>query len=291
MSNQVLDQYSKDDVSLKGIIDFLIQSWRGIVGIALIVLFAAVGFLTVTPNQYEAIAQIQMAQFGIGRNNTNTVSNSNSANSSSNSLGVNVEDPNLLIARLKLATTYSAREFNACGLEQKKMPAETLIDLSRFSLIKGVGSVVELRVRAGKKEQAIKCAQALFENIRESQNLIIKPYIKEAEMLLKIHKVSLKESQAFIASADKSGVALSVAYLANRDEAKFLIYEISRLNTFIYSAEDRQAKLVSPIYASELPVYPQKNVTLVAALFAGFFIGLLFMLGRKSFRTNRTNIN
>ncbi len=277
MSEQSFNQPLEDEISLKDIIDFLMESWKTILGLGLLGLLGSAGFLAVTPNQYEATAQIQMAQIS-ANNNNNT-----------NPLGVNVEEPNLLILRLKLPTTYSAAEIKACGLEGQKMSAESIVAMSNFSAIKGVGSIVELKIRMESRDQAVVCAQALFENIRESQNQIIKPYIEEAKVLLTKYQVRLKGAQELITRADKSGAAISAAYLANRDEVKFLTDESIRLNTFVTAGDARQAKLVSPIYASEAAVLPKKKITLMAGLLAGLFLGLLLVMVRKVWNNYKIN--
>ncbi len=283
MSEQSFNQLLEDEISLKDIIDFLIESWKTIVGAGLLGLLCAVGFLAVTPNQYEATAQIQMAQISANNNNNNN------NNNNINPLGINVEDPSLLMARLKLPTTYSAAEIKACGLEGQKMPAESIVLMSKFSAVKGVSSIVEIKIRMESREQAVVCAQALFENIRESQNLIIKPYIEEAKSLLTKYRARLKEAQELVTRADKSGAALSAAYLANRDEVKFLTDESIRLNAFVTSGDARQAKLVSPIYASEAAVFPKKKIALMVGLLAGLFLGLLMVMIRKVWNNSRTN--
>ncbi len=273
MSEQPFTKPLEDEISLKDIIDFLMDAWKTILGVGLLGLFGSVGFLAITPNQYEATAQIQMAQ--ISANN--------------NSLIVNVEEPNLLIARLKLPTTYSAAEIKVCGLEGQKMAAETLVSMSKFSAIKGVGSVVELKIRMESREQAIICAQALFENIRESQNQIIKPYIEEAKALLTKYQARLKKAQELVTRADKSEVALTIAYLANRDEVKFLMDESVRLNNFLAAGDERQARLVTPIYASEAAAFPKKKIALMVGLLAGLFLGLLLVMVRKVWNNYRIN--
>jgi capsular polysaccharide biosynthesis protein len=271
MSEQSFNQPLEDEISLKDIIDFLVDSWKTILGVGLLGLLGSVGFLSVAPNLYEATAQIQMAQISSNNNNNNI-----------NPLGINVEEPNLLMARLKLPTSYSAAEIKACGLEKEKMPAESLVSMSNFSAVKGVGSIIQLKIRMESKDQAVICAQALFENIRESQNQIIKPYIEEAKVLLTKYQSRLKEAQEFVTRADRSaGAALSAAYLANRDEVKFLTDEIIRLNTFITAGDARQAKLVSPIYASEAPVFPRKKVALIVGILAGLFLGFFLMVVKR----------
>ena len=149
--------------------------------------------------------------------------------------------------------------------------------------------MIELKINRDNKETAIACAQSLFENIKVSQNEIIKPYVKEAKNLLVIYQDRLTNSQSLVSRADNSGVALSAAYLANRDEVKFLIEEILRLKIFITTADTRQAKLVSPIYASDVPVSPKTKTALIAGLFSGLFLGLLLMLSKRGYKTYKAS--
>jgi capsular polysaccharide biosynthesis protein len=266
----------EDEISLKNIVDFLAESWKAIILTGLLGLVGSTAYLWATPNQYLAIAQIQMAQISANNNNTNP-------------MGVNIEDPNLLMARLKLPTTYSAQEIKVCGFESSATPSETLAASAKFSAVKGVGSMIEIKINRDDKETAIACAQSLFENIKSSQNEIIKPYIEEAKTLLVKYQDRLTSSQSLVSRVDKSGAALSAAYLANRDEVKFLTEEILRLNTFITTANTRQAKLVSPIYASDTPVAPKKRMVLIAGLFAGLFLGLLLMLGKQGYNSYKAS--
>jgi LPS O-antigen subunit length determinant protein (WzzB/FepE family) len=274
MSEQSYSPIPEDEISLKDIIDFLVESWKTIVLTGLLGIVGSTVYLWVTPNQYQAIAQIQMAQI--------------SANNNTNPLGVNIEDPYLLMARLKLPTNYASEEIKACSSEDTKSSSEDLANSAKFSVVKGVGPLVELKINRDSKESAITCAQALFDSIKTSQNAIIKPFIEEAKDLLVKYQDRLKNSQSLISRADKSGAALSAAYLANRDEVKFLSEEILRLNTFIASADTRQAKLVSPIYASDIPVAPNKRKVLIAGLFGGLFLGLLLMLGKRVLTAYKT---
>jgi hypothetical protein len=192
------------------------------------------------------------------------------------------------MARLKLPTTYLPREVKVCGFEDAKSPSEALANSVKFSVVKGVESLLELKIKSDSKEIAIACAQSLFESIKASQNAIIKPFIEQSKELLIKYQDRLSNSQSLISRDDKSGAALSATYLANRDEVRFLSEEILRLNTFIASADFRQAKLVSPIYASDIPVGPKKIMALIAGLFGGLFLGLLLMIGKRTFDYYKT---
>lgn len=269
MSYQNLNTNIENEISLKDTFDFLVESWKTLILMGLLGFVGSIVYLWLTPNQYQATAQIQMAQ--ISANNTNP-------------LGANIEDPNLLIARLKLPSTYSAQEIKACGFESAKAPSEALVAAAKFSAVKEVGSIIELKIKRENKESAIRCIQAIFENIKYSQREIIKPYIEEAKNLLIQYKSRLNDSQALITRADKSGAALSATYLVNRDEVKFISEEILRLNSFIATAETRQTKLVSPIYASNIPFGPNKGMAIISGLFMGLFLGLLIILGKRGYK-------
>ncbi len=282
MSEQSFQPITDDEISIKDIIDFLVESWKAIIATGMLGAAAALAFVMLTPSQYEATAQIQMAQISISNNNNNN---------NTNPLGSNVEPPSLLIARHQVPSTYTEDEIKACGLEGKKMPQESLSKLAKFTPVKGVDSIVELKIRLESKEGALACAQALFANVKESQSLIIKPYIEEAKSLLAKYQVRLQETQALVAKADKSGSALSAAYLANRDEVKFLTDESIRLNALITSGDARQTKLVAPVYVSDLPVFPKKSVSLVVGLLAGLFVGLLLVLLRKAWNNYKPGTN
>jgi LPS O-antigen subunit length determinant protein (WzzB/FepE family) len=271
MSEQSFNSIQEDEISFKDIIDFLIESWKSIFVSGLLGILASSVYLIVTPNQYQATAQIQMAQI--------------SASNNANPLGVNIEEPNLLMSRLKLPTTYSPEVITACGFENASSPAESLASGAKLSVVKDVGSMVELKINRDSKEIAINCAQALFESIKISQNQIIKPYIEESKALLVKYEARLANSQSLVSRADKSGAALSAAYLANRDEVKYLTEEIFRLNTFITTTYTRQAKLVAPIYAADAPVFPKKRISLIVGLMAGLLLGLLFVTAKKALKT------
>ena len=129
--NPNLNSNIEDEISLKDIVDFLVESWKAIILTGLLGLVGSIVYLWVTPSQYQAIAQIQMAQISVN-------SNSNS-NSNTNPLGINIEDPSMLMARLKLPTSYSDHEIKVCGFESSAAPSEALVAAAKFSAVKGVG--------------------------------------------------------------------------------------------------------------------------------------------------------
>jgi len=274
MVEQTFKTIQENEISLKDIINFLIEFWQPIFFAGMFGVFFATIYLWITPSQYQAIAQIQMAQLSPDNSNRNN-----------NLMGINVEDPKLLLVRLRLPTTYTNAEINACGLNDQKSPSKKLLDFVHFSEIKAVGSVIELRTHGLTKEIASVCAYALFKNIQASQNEIRKLYIKEAKILLASYRDRLDSAQKFIAKEDQSVQLLSAAYLSSRDEVRFLADEIFRLNALIVSGDLRQTKLISPIYVENDPIFPKKVITLITGLIIGLSLGLFLIFGKRSYAT------
>jgi uncharacterized protein involved in exopolysaccharide biosynthesis len=261
----------EDEISLKDIVDFLIESWKTIFATGILGLLGAVTYIVVTPNKYEATAQIQMAQL-----------------SSGGIAGTNLEDPNLLIARMKMPSTYDQAAIATCGYEGKPNAAQSISKMIKISIIKGT-QTVELKLQGLSPEQATQCAESILRIIKDSQKAIAEPIIDEAKAKLLKYSQRLQEAQSFIAKADKSGSSMSAAYLSTRDEVKFLTDETIRLNDLIVSANSRQTKLVSRIYSPENKVSPKRATALLAGLFAGLFLGLLLMLGMRGYKAYKAS--
>lgn len=272
MPDQNINPSIEDEISLKDIVDFIAESWKTIIATGIVGILGAVGYIFLTPNQFEATAQIQGAQITLG--------NPAAPNS--------IEDPNALIARMKLPSSYGKNVATSCDLDNSKYPQEALTKMVKLSVIKGT-SLVELKVTTLSQASAIKCSQVLLDQIKDYQIQLANIFIDEAKGKISTYQKRLLESQAFINKADKSGSSKSEAYLASRDEIKQFTDEIIRLNDLISSANSRQAKLVSPIYSPEKEVSPKRAIALIAGLFAGLFLGLLYMLGQRAYRAYKVS--
>jgi LPS O-antigen subunit length determinant protein (WzzB/FepE family) len=140
---------------------------------------------------------------------------------------------------------------------------------------------VELKTVGPTPEAASTCAQAIFELIKTSEAQIQAPYLEETQTRLVEDKSRLDQAKALVARADKSGAAMSAAYLSTRDEIKYLLDEITTLQNVVSGGQYRATRLVSPIYASDNPVAPKKRIALLAGLMGGLFLGLLIAFARQ----------
>lgn len=267
MTEQSLNITPEDEISIRDIINFLVDSWKLIILTGFLGLIASIAYLALTPNQYLAAAQIKIPQL-IDKNLNFSLSNYN-------------DDSSVMIARLKFPSSYEAEDVKACGFDSSNTSFDAIQKNIKVSLMKDARSIIELNVKHDSKEIAAACVQSLFENIKLYQNKLIEPLIKKANHYLVKNQNRLNTLQSYISQTDKSGGALSNIYLAYRDEVNFLKEEIYRLNIFIESADLSQVSLISPIYASDIPVSPQRTKSLILGFMVGLLIGLIFAIGKR----------
>jgi hypothetical protein len=257
------------EISYLDIIIFFKRSFKLIVLVGLLGITASSIYLLIKPKQYLANAQIQMAQIG------------SSNNSNLNPLGINIEEPALLIARLSFPTSYTAESVKGCGLETIKNAQTVMSKLVKLAIPKGLPNVVDLKITGLSPEASIICAQAVFDLIKTTQAQIVKPYIDEAKIKLLDNQESLNIAKDLVMKADKSGSVMGAAYLSTRDEIRFLLDEITALKNVVAANENRATRLVAPIYVSDDPTIPKSRNVLLAGLFGGLFLGLLIALGHQ----------
>ena len=267
----------EDEISLLDIFLFFKNEYQFIIGFTLLGFVGAALYLWTVPKQYEVIGQIKMAQIANLNNNVSP-------------LGVNIEEPQALIARMAIPTTYPKETITLCGLAEQKDAGSVLAKKAKLSLPKGLGGTVDLEIRDTSKEVAEACANAIYEFVKMSQAQLIAPYVEEASKKLIIEKERLSRATEFIARADKSGSGVSGAYLSTRDEIRYLVDQISTLQAVINGNESRAARLVAPIYVKDHPVFPQKRNGLLLGLLLGAFLGLLLAVVRRWYRSNRETL-
>lgn len=267
MSNNTKNQHKENDISFNDIVKFVIKFWKKLVFSSLLGILGALVFISVVPNQYEAIAQIQMMQIRVVNNAERYTY-----------LNTNVEDSALLMARMRLPSSYTKEEIEVCGFQNSKLTPDVLTNKINLSQVKGVASTVELRIRANTRDQALKCAEVIYENIRRTQKEIVKPYLRGINSILNDYQDQLKDIQIKMAKLNKEEQILSSSNMINYENIRYLKQESGILNTLIKSNEKQTAKLIAPIYSQENPISPKPKIALVLGLIAGFLAGLLYIL-------------
>ena len=255
------------EISLLDILDFFKKSWKIIALGGFLGLIIAAAYLFLTPKQYEATAQIKMAQISL----TNPT----------NPFGTSVEDPASLIARMQFPTNYDNVVINACGFQDKVNPALALSKSVKLSVPKGIANTVELKTYGKSPELAKNCAQAIVDLIASLQTQFAKPFVEEAKLKLAQDNERIESARRLIAKADQSGSAMSAAYLSARDELTYFLTDREKMLDLINSVQQRGTRLTSPIYTPEIPSSPKRATSLAIGLFAGLALGLMLALGRQ----------
>ena len=261
-----------DEISLIDILRFLKGAYKVIIIFGLIGMALSIAYLAMTPNQYEASVQITMARIGAANNNNNN---------NISPLGVNIEEPALLVSRLSYPTSFTPQTIAACDLQDQSNAGVSLGKSIKLTVPKGVASVVELKTFGGTPQVAQDCALGVFDLIKTTQAQIVAPYIEEAKVQLANDEERLQKARDLVAGSDKSGAAMSASYLLTRDEIRYLLDEITALKNVVAINQNRVTRMVAPIYVSDTPIAPKKHMVLAAGLFGGLFLGLLISLARQ----------
>lgn len=257
------------EISLIDILRFLKSVYKisllfGVMGI-----IAAITYLAITPKQYEAVARIALAQISATGNNKFF-----------NPLGVNIEEPTLLIARLSSPTSFTPQILSSCGIDDNN-PGASLANAIKLAPIKGAVNLVELKAFGKSPEVAYACAQAIFELVKITQDQILTPYIEAVKARLAHDEERLIKINALVSRTDKTSQSVGVAYLSTRDEISYLLDEITILKINIIQSQNGATRLIVPIYVSNSPVAPNRLIVLMAGLLGGLSSGLLLALARQ----------
>ena len=256
------------EISLIDILRFLKGSYKTILIFGVLGVVIATAYLAITPKQYEASVQIAMAQ-------------TSSANNNISPLGINIEEPALLIARLSSPTSYTPKAIAACDLQDQINAALALSKAIKVTIPKGVANLVDLKTFGESPQVAQDCAQGVFDLIKTTQAQIMAPYIEEAKVKLADDQERLQKAKEVVARSDKSGAAIGASYLSTRDEIRYLLDEITALKNIVTSNQNRATRMVAPIFASDAPIAPKKRMVLAAGVLGGLFLGVLIALARQ----------
>lgn len=267
MRKQIVDQTIESEISLKSMIQLLTKSWKIFLVTEMLCIFAAGVYIFFTPIQFEAIANIQMAEINISGDNSSAL--------------IPVEEPSLLIARMRQPTSYTQKEIDGCGLNNVANGAEVLANNVMITPIKGVKSVVELKVRMNSKDLAVSCVNELFEVIRDRQNQLTQVYVDEIKTL---NTLNVQEFKKFVGASlpieeNLFGVSNGQLLINN---SSYLLFEIARLNRILASSTHRKTKLIAPVYGATKEISPPKKNILIVSFFAGLFLSLMFVLVKST---------
>lgn len=265
---------NNDELSLWDIVNFLKESWRWLAGGLIAGLIGAVGFIVISPTQYEASAVIQPATVGLPTTATTTTTTK----------GAEVEPVAQTLERLKLATFYTEDLLKACQVTNRQKLAAAL----KATLVKG-NALIQLSYRAPSVAVAEACMNAVVQKMTQSQVAIAIPIVETLKENLKLTQRRLSEVEAFQAQLEKrtaastDGTSLIMLNALSKRE------EIARLQKLVVDQKVQMSppitqpmQLLEPIYVPDRAVFPKLLPVLVGGLFSGLVLGGLVFFVRRS---------
>lgn len=279
MSEQSFNPVLEDEISLKDIIDFLIESWKSILVTGLLGVLGAITYITVTPNMYQATANIQMAKVA----------------------GTDVESPAILIEKLKMPMYYSQKTYSACNVMDEILPGEEIAKSLKPSLSK-TAPIITFSYKEKSPEAAQQCLEGVLEDVRANQKLLAKPIfdaksyqllnlkqkLDAAEKTLKI--LPSKNSNFDFTDSKFSASTLLLATTLNKEnEIKDLRTQVNDLEVSLTEPQTRETFLAAPIYAPQQKVSPKRAIALIAGLMGGLFLGLVLVLTQRAYRSYKAS--
>lgn len=260
-----------DEISLWDIVNFLKDGWRWLAGGVVAGAVGAVGFVLVTPSQFEATAIVQPATVGMPTTTTTT-------------RGAEVEPVIQTLERFKLPTFFDEAMLQACQAPSR----QALSGSVKASQVKG-NALIQVSYRAPTAAVAEACVNAVVGQLTQSQTAIAEPLIKTLEEQLVLTKKQLTEAEGFQGQLEKrvtssnDGVSLLMLNTFSKRE------EIVRLQKLLVEQKvqlspplTQPMQMLEPIYVPERPVAPKKLPVLAGGLFGGLVLGGLVFFVRRS---------
>lgn len=279
MSEQSFNPAFEDEISLKDIIDFLVESWKSILVTGVLGVLGAITYITVTPNMYQATANMQVAKVA----------------------GGDVEAPAILIEKLKMPMYYSQKTYMACNVMDEIQPGEEIAKSLKPTLSK-TAPIITISYKEESPEAAQQCLESVIEDIRANQKLLAKPILdtkayqlvnlkQKLEAAEKIIKILPSKNLNFDFNDSKfSGSTLLLATTLNKEnEIKDLRTQINDLEILLSEPQTRETFLAAPIYAPQQKVSPKRGIALIAGLMGGLFLGLLLVLSQRAYRSYKAS--
>ncbi|SSW69702.1 hypothetical protein AVE30378_03667 [Achromobacter veterisilvae] len=266
-----------NEFSLSDIITFFRNNIIVIFSCGAIGLLVGAVHIWTTPRQYETVGLIK---------NALTTSSTNARKDSSTPQAA-VEDTSLTIARLQIPTTYPEAVIKQCEAENEgALNREAMLNIVRPTVNRLTAGAIDLRVRRQDPTVAQRCAEAVFEMVRQQQTALNAPVIKSLEEQRANTVARMDSNQDMIKKMD-SAQEKSVVYLIARDDIYAQRDRLNSIENDIAFINRNPTTLLAPWYTSNTPVLPKVRITLLAGLLAGLLVGVLYALIRQIVRAGR----
>jgi len=279
-----------DEVSLFEIWKILIEGWRLIIAGIAAGLIAAVGYLVVTPPLYEATALVRIGQGWQGGQIGQIGQGS----------ATSVEPPARVVERV-MFPTFKVAMIKKLGWGEGGKRGEVYAGSLKASIARGT-DLIELRVRAMTREEALSSMNATIEHLSGLHKAVMQPVLEGLQADLKevsaeameIGKVlavldRAAQQQRNLAPRDRFSESILLAQLAAVNEIR--LRELRRREVQYRELISQNERTVTGAFAEpsvpDAPVSPKKSQAVMLAVLSGLLLGVLAVLFRHAVRRNR----
>lgn len=267
-----------DSIDPNELVSFLKGNFKLISICTLLGLLLSVTYLSITPSQYEATAQIEMAMLP---DFTRSDSTSSREGMPISNVRFMIEDPNTLVGRLFLPSSYDAETIKSCDLPEHPLKDELLARSVKAGVMRKVLNVAEFSIRHSSVELATKCATAIYMMIQRQQSKMVEEHIERATSAIANLKVMISSLETEL-GRNTGAQNQQVTYLAKREELLLLKNQVLALEMRIKNSTP--TRLLAPVFASQKAVFPKRLLTLALGLILGLIMGTTAAVAIKIFK-------
>jgi capsular polysaccharide biosynthesis protein len=262
---------SEDQLTLLDIFDILLKNAHDIGALVLIFLSVGAAYFFFTPNKYEATATIQMALVA----------------------GQPVEQPQILIEKIKLPLYFSHASWHACDTDEEVTPSRKIAEKIKPILNKNAPFLSFSTTGISVKE-ATECLNAIISDIRMKQSEQAAPLIALKKSNLAALEVQLAQAEEFGKSLTPANLNLNIkdekfsaatllfaTTITNTSQTNDLKRQINDLKIALTPPQTETTHLASPIYCPDIPTNKNLLYTFIISLFAGLVIGVIYVGCKK----------
>ena len=275
------ENFAEEEISLFDLFEKLRGGWRwGLGGIVLGVLVAVV-LLFVAPEQYEAVAVVQVGQVGqVGRGTQVGIGGQVTS--------VPAEPAAEAVERMKSSAFLFAVAKAAddqrwmAALQNGRGPSVLSVVLS-----KGTSQLIDLKVKADSQEAAKKILGAAIQVLAKRHAEITKPAVDRLNHDADLAREKLKRAESELERLNKLTIGVGVTDerfaqislitdLRVKKEAEIFQQRqmLSDLNGALSTPNTLPAHAIEEVFVSDRPVSPKKGLLLAQGLVGGLLVGV-----------------
>ena len=270
---------SEYNFSVFYLFQWLKMGWRWMFAGALVGLLVAMAMLVLIPNQYEAIAVVQVGQVGqVGQY-----------------VGIAVEPVTQAIERMK---TFSFQQ-NVVSISGENFRSISF-QLLKSTVVQGSSALIEIKAKAARSEIAKKIVEISIQELAKRHAEIAKPLIERINTEAVIAHERLARAEAELGNLndlqkitrdrdDNFSQILLLTSLRLQKESE--VYNqrqiLINLKAALSPPFTEPTKAIEEVFVSGKPISPKKGVILVLGIIGGLLLGLMWLFVSSAWMRER----